>query len=81
MAKAPAEVSATEELEKYIDATENNFEIDLNYSPRQRVTELFNSNRESLYTAIPLPQNGLDNELNSAKKKKAHFQQLEKEYC
>ena len=30
---APAETPATKELEEYIDTTENDFEINLNYSP------------------------------------------------
>ena len=30
--KAPAEASATKELKEYVDAAEDNFEIDLNYS-------------------------------------------------
>ena len=62
--KAPLEASVTQELEEYVDAAEDDFEIDLNYSPRQQVTELSDSDGKSpssthggemsgLYTAIP----------------------------
>ena len=62
--RATAEAPATKELEEYVNAAENDFEIDLNYSPRQRVTELSDSDGEStssthgdemseLYTATP----------------------------
>ena len=61
---APAEAPATKKLEKYVSAAENDFEIDLNYSSGQRMTELSNSDGESpssmhrggvsgLYTATP----------------------------
>ena len=43
-----AEVLVTKKLEKYVDATEDNFEIDLDYSSKQRITELSYSNEESL---------------------------------
>ena len=60
----PMEVLATKKLEKYINAAENDFEIDLDYSPGLRVTELSNSDRQSpssihgsgvsgLYSATP----------------------------
>ena len=90
MIEAPAEAPAIKKLEKYIDAAEDDFEIDLDYSPGQQVMELSNSDRKSpssiygggmsgLYTATPPHQDGLDEELDSAKEEKAHFQRLEKE--
>ena len=45
--KAPAEALATKELEKYVDAAEDDFEIDFDYSLGQRVTELSDSDRGS----------------------------------
>ena len=67
--RAPTEALATKELEEYVDAAEDNFEIDLNYSPGQQVTELFDSDKESsssthrggvsgLYTATPRLKTG-----------------------
>ena len=61
---APAKAPATEELEEYIDAAENNFEIDLDYTLGQQVTELSDLDGKSpssthgsgvsgLYTATP----------------------------
>ena len=42
VAGTPMKILATKKLEKYIDAIENNFEIDFNYNPGQQITELSN---------------------------------------
>ena len=47
---APAETLVTKELEKYVDAAEDNFKIDFNYSLGQRVMELSDSNKESAFS-------------------------------
>ena len=43
-----AETPTTKELKKYVNAAEDNFKIDHNYSPGQRMTELFDSDKKSL---------------------------------
>ena len=66
MAGTSAEILAIKKLKKYVDAAGDNFEIDLNYSLGQRVTELSNSNGKNssnmhrgrvsgLYTATSPP--------------------------
>ena len=63
------EAPATKELEKYVDAAEDDFEIDFDYSLGQRVTELSDLDGKSpssthggkisgLYTATPRLKTG-----------------------
>ena len=84
MTKILRKILATKELKEYIDAAKNNFEIDLNYSLGQQITEFFDSNRESFfsmhrnkvsnfYTANSLPQNKLNNGLDTVEKKEVHL--------
>ena len=91
MARISAEVLVTKKLEKYVDAAENDFKIDLNYSLKQWVTELSDSDKESpssmhrskvnsLYTATLSPQDKLDNELTFTEEEEIHLQQLKKKY-
>ena len=79
-----AEISATKKRIKFVNAIKNYFEIDFDYSLGQRVIELSDSNKKSfsntqndkaksLYTAILLLQNKLDNRLDSAEKKEVHL--------
>ena len=86
---APAEAPAIKELKEHVDAAEDDFKIDLDYSPGQRVTELSDSDKKSLssthgdgmsglYTTISPPQNRLDKRLDFAEEEEAHLQRLEK---
>ena len=81
---APAEAPATKELKKYVDAAEDDFKIDLNYDPGQQAMKLSDSDGESpssthrggmsgLYTATPLPQDGLNERLDPLRRKRRTF--------